>query len=479
MLFNSYIFLIFLLFVLPLYYYLPAKYKNWLLLLSSYVFYGYWDWRFCLLLLASTVIDFYIGKVMHHTEAPAARKRLLLASLFANLGILGFFKYFNFFIGSFEEMLGGAGSNLDFLHLHIILPVGISFYTFQTLSYTIDIYRKKLKPTDSLLDFAVFVAFFPQLVAGPIERASNLLPQIQLRPNPTRDQIKKGVVLIIIGLFRKVMIGDTTGRIVDHIFTEPEYYASAELLMGLILFSIQIYADFSGYSHIARGTSKLLGIELMKNFEQPYLSTNITEFWRRWHISLSSWLRDYLYISLGGNRYGVSRTYINLMLTMLLGGLWHGASWTFVIWGGLHGIYLAVHKWMLKDKKIPDSYRYAGPKSFVIFLGKVFATYVLVLFTWLFFRVASFNDALYFLEKIVFWQNSELSMRVFEICFSFMALTLLFDFFEYYTKSHTYLLHLERYKLQPVATGVLTSMAIVVLIYIFQAEPLPFIYFQF
>lgn len=480
MLFNSFIFFFFLLVVLPVYYLLPAKYRNLHLLVSSYVFYGYWDWRFCLLLLASTVIDYYVGRTMHRASDPTVRKRLLWVSLFSNLGILGFFKYFNFFIGSFETMvtsMGGGG--LDFLHLNIILPVGISFYTFQTLSYTIDIYRNKLKPSKSLLDFAVFVAFFPQLVAGPIERASNLLPQIERKPLPSREQIEQGIVLIITGLFRKVMIGDTTGRIVDHIFSEPEYYSSPELLMGLILFSIQIYADFSGYSRIARGTSKLLGVDLMKNFEQPYLSMNITEFWRRWHISLSSWLRDYLYISLGGNRKGVNRMYINLMLTMLIGGLWHGASWTFVIWGGLHGIYLAIHKWSLRGKRVPDEYTYTGLKSFVIYLAKVTGTYILVLFTWLFFRANSFDDAFYFLEKMVYWESSVFAGRIFLICFSFGALTLLFDFFEYYTKSHTFLLKLNERNLQPVVAGVLTSMLIVVLIYIFQADPLPFIYFQF
>ncbi len=323
-------------------------------LVASYVFYGYWDWRFCSLLLISTVVDFFVGRAIARVRRSARRKRLLWVSCVVNLGILGFFKYFNFFVDSVQEVAAGLGLSVDFLHLNIILPVGISFYTFQTMSYTIDIYRRKLEPTHSLVDFALFVAFFPQLVAGPIERARNLLPQIAVMGRPTRTQVADGLVLLTVGYFKKVLIGDACGRIVDHIFGQPDLYRSPELLAGLILFSIQIYADFSGYSDIARGLAKLLGIELMKNFEQPYLSANITEFWRRWHISLSSWLRDYLYISLGGNRRGNARTYLNLMTTMLLGGLWHGAAWTFVVWGGLHGLYLAVHK-MLRTLRV------AGP----------------------------------------------------------------------------------------------------------------------
>lgn len=334
MFFNSFIFFIFLAVVLPIFYKLPRRGKVVHLLIASYVFYGYWDWRFCFLLAASTVIDFFVGQQLHKSSIERRRKTLLMVSIVANLSFLAVFKYFNFFVDSIRAGLAPMGMDLDFLHMNIILPVGISFYTFQTMSYTIDIYRRKLEPTRSFLDFALFVSFFPQLVAGPIERARNLLPQIARLGNPSRTQFTEGLVLFVIGMFKKVMIGDTAGRIVDQIFTQPELYTSPELLCGLVLFSIQIYADFSGYSNIARGVAKLLGIDLMINFEQPYLSANITEFWRRWHMSLSSWLRDYLYITLGGSRGSTLRTYRNLMLTMLLGGLWHGASWNFVVWGG-------------------------------------------------------------------------------------------------------------------------------------------------
>lgn len=392
-----------------------------------------------------------------------------------NLGILGVFKYFGFFIESFEAITSSFGHKLDYLHLNIILPVGISFYTFQTMSYTIDIYRKRMEVTNSLLDFAVFVAFFPQLVAGPIERAANLLPQISNLPKVTKDQIEKGVTLIITGLFMKVMIGDTTGRIVDRIFSEPEIYKSPELLAALVLFSIQIYADFSGYSSIARGVAKLLGIELMKNFEQPYLSQNITEFWRRWHISLSSWLKDYLYISLGGNRKGEMRTYINLMLTMLLGGLWHGASWNFVIWGGLHGLYLAVHKMILGTRKPAVSFHYNGMPSLLLFILKVSGTYILVLVSWLFFRSTDFNTTTLFISKMVHWESSEIANRFLIIVVSFMTITYLIDTLSYITGRHTFILLPKRM----LSYGIMTAMFVVTILYMFQAEPLPFIYFQF
>ena len=474
MLFNSFVFFVFLGLVLPLFYALPGKRsKNLFLLLASYAFYGYWDWRFCLLLALSTLIDFFIGKQLYKAEGEVLRKRLLLLSLTANLGVLAFFKYFNFFVDSFQGLTESMGLTLDYLHLNIILPVGISFYTFQTLSYTIDIYRKQLKPTNNLIDFALFVAFFPQLVAGPIERAKVLLPQLSTKLRPTRNQINQGIVLIATGLFRKVLIGDTSGRFVDQIFGNLELYKSIEVLGALVLFSIQIYADFSGYSRMARGIAKLLGVELMKNFEQPYLSRNITEFWRRWHISLSSWLKDYLYISLGGNRKGKSRTYFNLMMTMLLGGLWHGASWNFVIWGGLHGTYLAVHKYFLKDRKIVAS---KMERVSLKNIANVFFTYILVLFTWIFFRSTDWATTELFFQKLIFWEHSEYSLIFISTVLSFVGITLLLDILEYRYERHDYLLKL---KTPEIRIGILLALVLVSFVYMYQADPLPFIYFQF
>ncbi len=478
MLFNSFIFFIFLGFVLPVFYLLPKKSsRNVFLLVASYFFYGYWDWRFCGLLLFSTLADYFIGARLYNTVNPHRRKLLLILSLSVNLGVLGFFKYFNFFIGSFERIIHIFNSNLDFLHLNIILPVGISFYTFQSLSYTIDIYRKKLKPIHNLVDFALFVSFFPQLVAGPIERASNLLPQLSKKNNPTKQQISEGIVLIITGLFRKVMIGDTAGRYVDHIFANPDIYTSGELLFALFLFAIQIYADFSGYSHIARGTAKLFGIEVMKNFEQPYFSRNITEFWRRWHISLSSWLKDYLYISLGGNRKGVKRTYINVMLTMLLGGLWHGASWNFVIWGGLHGLFLCIHKYFLRGKKIiRQNFKYKNLSGFLKFSIQVIATNVLVIFSWVFFRSVKWENTGTFFSKMLHWESSPFSLLMFSIAAGYLLMIALMDTLEYRTNNHTYLLQI---KTGSIRYGILTSLFVVTLLFMFQSKPLPFVYFQF
>ncbi len=477
MLFNSFIFLIFLGVVLPIFYLLPNKRsKNIFLLISSYFFYGYWDWKFCSLLAISTIVDFYLGQKLFHEDREKQRKIYLTMSMVVNLGLLGIFKYFNFFVDSFSTLTSNFGYDLDFLHLNIILPVGISFYTFQTMSYTIDIYKREMEPTNSFIDFALFVSFFPQLVAGPIERASNLLPQLNHKLKPNKEQIQKGIILIVTGLFKKVMIGDTTGRYVDQLFGNPELYKSPELLAGLILFSIQIYADFSGYSNIARGTAKLLGVELMKNFEQPYLSRNITEFWRRWHISLSSWLKDYLYISLGGNRKGKVRTYINLFATMLLGGLWHGAAWTFVIWGGLHGAYLAIHKAIIGKKKISISYKYTGLVSLLNFSMKCLFTNIIVLFTWLFFRVKSLSEAKYFLSKMINWESSELTGIFVRITLTFVLVNFLIDFFEYKTRKHTPILLIPNYGFQ---YGVLSVLFGVTLLYMFQSTPLPFVYFQF
>ena len=474
MLFNSFIFFIFLGVVLPVFYMLPNKRsKNVFLLLSSYFFYGYWDWRFLFLIAISTGVDYIIGIQLEKTDNKSKRKWLVTASLFSNLGILGFFKYFNFFAESFQNIGSAFNTNFDYVTLNIILPVGISFYTFQTLSYTIDIYRKKLEPTHNFIDFALFVAFFPQLVAGPIERAKSLIPQLSKKLNPSKEQIQAGIVLIVTGLFRKVIIGDTAGRYVDQIFGNIELYKSIELISALVLFSIQIYADFSGYSKIARGTAKLLGVELMVNFKQPYLSKSITEFWRRWHISLSSWLRDYLYISLGGNRRGNNKMYINLMLTMLLGGLWHGASWNFVVWGGLHGVYLAIDKIRLGNKKIKLVNNTKFKFSDIV---NIFLTYILVVFSWLFFRSTTWEGTELFISKVIHWENSENTFFFIGVTISYLFVMTLMDVLEYKTNSQLFILNL---KSKSISYGILASLFLFTLLYMFQTKASPFIYFAF
>ncbi len=322
---------------------LAHKAQNRMLLVASYIFYGAWDWRFLSLILLSTIIDYFVGLAMEQETRETRRKRLLYISLACNLGMLAVFKYLGFFIDSFSAMLAGWGYNADPFTLSIVLPVGISFYTFQTLSYTIDIYRRDMKPTEDFLDFALFVSFFPQLVAGPIERAKNLLPNISQPRTLTWEAFSRGGVLILIGLIKKVVIADAIGPSVDAVYGSPDP-TRLDILFATWLFAIQIYCDFSGYTDIARGVAKMLGFSLMRNFAQPYFAADPQEFWRRWHISLSTWLRDYLYISLGGNRGGPTKTYRNLMATMTLGGLWHGAAWNFVLWGIYQGTLLSIHR---------------------------------------------------------------------------------------------------------------------------------------
>ncbi|MBN1883919.1 MAG: MBOAT family protein [Candidatus Krumholzibacteriota bacterium] len=343
--FNSFDFAVFFVVVLALYYLLPFRWQNRMLLVASYVFYGWWDWRFLSLILISTIVDFVAGIRIHGAgdaadPATARRRRgWLVASVCTNLGILGFFKYFDFFAGSLAGALGALGIESSVLRLDLVLPVGISFYTFQTMSYTIDIYRGKMEPTRHFPDFALFVAFFPQLVAGPIERARVLVPQI-LRPRTfSAHRFADGAHLIFWGLFKKVFVADNLARTADAVFADPNA-SWWSIVVGVYAFAFQIYCDFSGYSDIARGCAKCLGFELMLNFDFPYIAVSPSDFWRRWHISLSSWLRDYLYIPLGGNRGGRAKTYRNLSLTMLLGGLWHGAAWNFVAWGAYHGLLL-------------------------------------------------------------------------------------------------------------------------------------------
>jgi D-alanyl-lipoteichoic acid acyltransferase DltB (MBOAT superfamily) len=398
MLFNTWEFALFLPLVLAAYYTLAHRWQNRLLLLASYVFYGWWDYRFAALLGASTAFDFYLALKIDAAGDERRRKHLLILSCISNLTLLGFFKYFNFFADSFAAMAASAGVSLDVPTLRIILPVGISFYTFQSLSYTVDVYRRNLPATRSLVDFALFVSFFPHLVAGPIVRATKLLPQIQLTRVVTWDHLSSGLVLILIGLFRKIAIADSVAPIVNQIFSRPDTQGSATLLVGVYLFSVQIYCDFAGYSEIARGVARLFGIELTENFQQPYFSTSITEFWRRWHISLSSWLRDYLYVPLGGNRHGRLATYRNLFITMLLGGLWHGANWTFVVWGALHGTYLAVHKLIGGARRAEADAAATAP--WPVRLAKGLATFNLVCFTWIFFRAEDFAHAWTYLRGI-------------------------------------------------------------------------------
>lgn len=345
MLFNSITFFCF--FVVFIFLYRVAsrnhQYQNILVLIGSFIFYGWWDWRFLLLICFTICVDYNVGRILHAEDDAKKRKNILCLSIVSNLTVLCFFKYFNFFIDSIEQAFTVFGWSFNTWTLNIILPVGISFYTFQSMSYVIDIYRKDIKPTNSLLNYATYVSFFPQLVAGPIERATQLLPQIVNSRHPKYKQVCEGLYLIYWGLFKKIFIADNLARIVDPIFAMSNP-SSEQIMLATYAFAFQIYCDFSAYTDIARGIGKTMGVELMMNFRLPYIATNPTEFWRRWHISLSTWLRDYLYKPLGGSRGGSAKTYRNLMLTMVLGGLWHGAHANFIIWGFYQGVLLVVYR---------------------------------------------------------------------------------------------------------------------------------------
>lgn len=402
MLFNSFTFVFFFIIVYFLYLLLRKSYKkqNYLLLAGSYFFYGWWNWKFLSLILLSTLIDFFIGKKLDSALGDKKRKLLLAVSVVANLSILGFFKYFNFFSDSFAGLLNTLGLQADAVTLKIILPIGISFYTFQTMSYTIDVYRRKLKASKNFFNFALFVSFFPQLVAGPIERAKNLLPQIKKPRFIKAEQVYSALFLIIWGYLKKIAIADNVAIVADQIFNNYANFQGLDLWLGVLAFAIQIYCDFSAYSDIARGIAKLLGFELMINFKLPYFSINPSDFWNRWHISLSSWLRDYLYIPLGGNQKGATNTYANLFLTMSIGGLWHGASWNFALWGVFHGVILIIYKIFERNRRISDLQDIIN-NHLLIYL-KMLIMFILTLVGWMIFRSASPEEIFYFIKNIDF-----------------------------------------------------------------------------
>ena len=430
MLFNSIEFLLFLPVVFVLYWVVfnkNLKHQNLLILLSSYVFYGWWDYRFLSLIFFSTIVDYVIGLYIPMQDSEKKQKLLLWCSVLFNLSVLGFFKYYNFFVDSWIDLFSSVGYEIKSIWtLNIILPVGISFYTFQTMSYTIDIYRKKLKPTKDFISFASFVSFFPQLVAGPIERASNLLPQILKKREFNYEQGVQGLRLILWGMFKKVVIADSLAPMVDDIFSNYQDLGGGTLWLGAIYFSFQIYCDFSGYSDIAIGTSKLFGFELMSNFKFPYFSRNIGEFWRRWHISLSTWFRDYLYIPLGGSKKGKWISLRNIFIIFLVSGFWHGANWTFIVWGLFHSI-LFIPSFVFKTNRkyvssvIAENSFMPSLKEFV----QVGTTFILVTIGWVFFRSETIGDSFNYIINMT--QNFQIPKLNFAKYLVFIFILLITD----------------------------------------------------
>jgi alginate O-acetyltransferase complex protein AlgI len=462
MFFDSPAYFLFLITVVFLYWRLGWKKQNMLLLCASYFFYGWWDWRFLLLMIFSSVMDYWITNQLASMPAGSRRRTLLIVSLCINFGILGFFKYCNFFIASFSAMAAKLGiGHLPMVFLEIVLPPGISFYTFQEVAYVVDVYKGKLAPAKSFLNYGLFISLFPHLIAGPIQRPSHLLPQVQ-QPREFNDRsFFDGCILIISGLFRKIVIADSCANLANAAFDGRLGWNVFSVLIGVYAFAWQIYGDFSGYSDIARGSAQLLGFHFMVNFRQPYFAASLQDFWRRWHISLSTWLRDYLYIPLGGNQKGAARTYLNLLITMLLGGLWHGANWTFVIWGGIHGGWLSVERFLARDNP-----------------GLRFVTRVAALGVvgvgWIFFRAKNVTEALRMFAVVghFHWQRQYGPEVLFLAVVS--ALMLAVDF-RLEANNEEYVFQHSR-----LAIPVATALAMSVLMIVFAAsETSAFIYFQF
>ena len=473
MLFNSIEFLLFLPIVFVLYWFVfnkNIKHQNLLILVSSYFFYGWWDYRFLSLIILSTIFDYVIGLNISNQSSKNNQKILLWCSVLFNLGVLGFFKYYNFFIESWIDLFSSIGYEINSVWtLNIILPVGISFYTFQTMSYTIDIFKGKLNPTKDFVSFAAFVSFFPQLVAGPIERATNLLPQILNKREFKYEQGVQGLKLIFWGLFKKVVIADTLAPVVNDIFENYQDFGGVTLWLGAIYFAFQIYCDFSGYSDIAIGTSKLFGFEVMSNFKFPYFSRNIGEFWRRWHISLSTWFRDYLYIPLGGSKKGKRISLINIFIIFLVSGFWHGANWTFIVWGLFHSI-LFIPSFIFKTNRkyvssiIAENSLMPTPKEFI----QVGITFILVTIGWVFFRSETIGDSFNYIINMT--QNFQIPKLNFAKYLVFIFVLLITDW--YFRKDE----RLEKGKINIIFFGI---VAVYLVSKIIMSANTEFIYFEF
>lgn len=473
MLFNTVDFAIFFPTVLLLYWTVfrnPLTLQNIFLVVVSYIFYAFWDWRFLSLIFLSTIVDYSVGLALGKTDDEKKRKLLLGISLFFNLGMLITFKYFNFFVDTFVDTFSFFGTPLKITSWNILLPVGISFYTFQTMSYTIDLYRGRISPTNNVIAFFAFVSFFPQLVAGPIERASHLLPQFMVKRKFRYKENVDGLRLILGGLFKKMVIADNCALLVNHIFENYEVASGSTLLFGAVFFAFQIYGDFSGYSDIAIGTARLMGFDLMKNFNYPYLSQNLSEFWRRWHISLSTWFRDYVYIPLGGSRVSKGRLVFNVFVVFILSGLWHGANLTFIFWGFIHALFVIPVILFFKtetpfstDKKLPTLGQ----------LLRIAITFFIVVIAWVFFRSDTITMAFAYIGKI--FSPSLFTMPV--IPRSGILFLFIFMIFEWIQRHRDHILDIDYINQKWIRYGIYYS--VVFLIFYFAGDLQPFIYFQF
>lgn len=486
MLFNSIEFLIYLPIVFLLYWFLfnrCLKVQNAFVVIASYFFYGWWDWRFLALIAISTIVDFYVGLALSRHSVKAIRKILLWISISVNLGFLAFFKYYNFFLDNFIAGFSLFGNEINPRMLNVILPVGISFYTFQTLSYTIDCYRRRITPTQDLFAFAAFVSFFPQLVAGPIERATNLLPQFLNKRKFAYSVASDGLRQMLWGLTKKIIIADNCAQYVDIIFSNYTIYHGSTLLIGSIFFSVQIYCDFSGYSDIAIGTSKLFGFKLRRNFAFPYFSRDIAEFWRRWHISLTSWFRDYVYIPLGGSQVSKKIKIRNVLAIFIISGFWHGANWTFIVWGLLNALYFIplIHfnknriniDIVAKNKLLP------GLNEAV----KIIRTFSFTVFAWIFFRSESVPDAFIYITRIfsfsIFEKPSIYPAQAQLSSWVLIGFTILLFLVEWIQRDKQHALQIEFTNMPLFARWSIYSFLIFAVGMFLPTGETPFIYFQF
>tara|TARA_R110000787_G_C13422016_1_gene444939 strand:+ start:243 stop:1682 length:1440 start_codon:yes stop_codon:yes gene_type:complete len=479
MLFNSIDFAIFLPIVFILYWFATdknLKLQNFLIVVASYLFYSWWDWRFLSLILFSTLIDYSIGIRLSKEENISKRKILLWISILVNLGFLGFFKYYNFFLDNFITAFSLFGSPINVQGLNIVLPVGISFYTFQTLSYTIDVYKRKLKPTKDFIAFTAFVSFFPQLVAGPIERATNLLPQFYKKRVFEYHRAVDGLRQILWGLFKKIVIADNSAQIANEIFNNSTDYSGSTLVLGAFFFTFQIYGDFSGYSDIAIGTSRLFGFNLKQNFAFPYFSRDIAEFWRRWHISLSTWFRDYLYIPLGGSRGGTWMKLRNTFVIFIVSGFWHGANWTFIVWGALNAIYF-LPLLLLKKNRVNTNIVAQG--KYLPTLKEIFnmlTTFALTVLAWVFFRAENIGHAWSYLSTI--FSKSLFTIPYYSGMKTPILLILFFIIIEWLGRESDYAIENIKNKFNLI-TRWSFYLILIILIGLYKGENQQFIYFQF
>jgi alginate O-acetyltransferase complex protein AlgI len=483
MLFNSVDFAVFLPLVFVLYWFFFQKNlaaQNTFLTIVSYVFYGWWDWRFLSLIIFSTLIDYTIGWQLAKRKSIRKRKLLLWTSIIINLGFLGFFKYFNFFLDNFVQAFSFFGQEISKSGLNIILPIGISFYTFQTLSYTIDIYRKRLEPTKNFITFSAFVSFFPQLVAGPIERATNLLPQFHKKRQFDKADAIIGLRQVLWGLFKKVVIADNCAEIANEIFNNSDNYGGTSLILGAVMFAFQIYGDFSGYSDIAIGVARLFGFKLMKNFAFPYFSRDIAEFWRRWHISLSTWFRDYLYIPLGGSRGGALMKVRNTFIIFIVSGFWHGANWTFIAWGVLNAIYFLPLLLLKKNRVHTDDISSNRIIPTFVEFSKILFTFSLTVFAWIFFRADNISHAFHFLRNSFFGLlqkgNYFESYQIFVGSISVFIILIIFILIEWRGRKEEFAI----YSLSD-SRYINSSFYYIILVtmFFYSGKPQEFIYFQF